>query len=83
MRIGIDVSQMCYSGTGVARYVYGLTHTLLSANTDHEFVLFAGTLRQRSYFTALMTQKPWDRATWKILPLPPKLVGLALNSHSR
>jgi glycosyltransferase involved in cell wall biosynthesis len=82
MKIAIDVSQMCYEGTGVARYVYGLTQALLKLDTDHKFLLFAGTLRQRSYFTGLMTESPWNKATWKILPLPPKLAGLVLNSFS-
>jgi len=80
MKIGIDVSQMCYEGTGVARYVYGLTRALLNESAGHEFVLFAGTLRQKSYFTKLMQTSPWKQADWKILPLPPKLAGLALNA---
>lgn len=79
MRIGIDVSQMCYHGTGVARYVRGLTTALLNANSPHEFVLFAGAFRQRSYFSRLSKTSPYDLATWKILPLPPKVAGYLLN----
>lgn len=80
MKIAIDVSQMCYEGAGVARYLYGLTEALLKLKTGHDFLLFAGTLRQKSYFTKLESQSPWDSAEWKILPLPPKLAGLALNA---
>lgn len=80
MKIAIDVSQMCYLGTGVARYVRGLTESLLKLSTNHEFMLFAGTLRQKDFFEKLQTESPWNTASWKILPLPPKLAGLALNT---
>jgi len=79
MKIAIDVSQMCYQGTGVARYVSGLTEALLNTATAHEFVLFAGALRQRGYFVRLSQTAPWNKAQWKISLLPPKLAGLALN----
>lgn len=79
MKIAIDVSQMCYEGTGVARYVSGLTKALLEAQSSHEFILYAGTLRQRQYFEKLKQQRPWNQASWRILPLPPKLAGYALN----
>lgn len=79
MRIAIDVSQMCYTGTGVARYVYGLTEALLNAESPHQIVLYAGTLRQKLFFTDLSKKHPWDKADWKIFPLPPKLSGYAFN----
>lgn len=80
MKIAIDVSQMCYEGTGVARYVYGLTQALLNLDTPHQFVLYAGALRQRDFFEKLKTQSPWDKAEWHILPIPPKVAGLALST---
>ena len=79
MKIAIDVSQMCYEGTGVARYVQALTSALLLSDSPHDFVLYAGTLRQRSFFTSLMKKSPWNKAIWKIIPLPPKLAGISLN----
>lgn len=80
MKIAVDVSQMCYEGTGVARYVAGLTRAILKTDSQHQFTLYAGALKQKSFFDHLKTLKPWNRATWKIFPLPPKLAGLALNS---
>lgn len=80
MKIGIDVSQMCYEGSGVARYVYGLTQSLLNLGSDHQFVLYAGTLRQKDFFEKLKTRSPWDKAEWHILPIPPKSAGLVLGS---
>ncbi len=82
MKIAIDVSQMCYEGTGVARYVHELTRALLELKSTHQFVLYAGVLRRRSFFTALMNQAPWNSATWKLFPLPPKLSGYAMNDTS-
>ncbi len=79
MRIAIDVSQMCYEGTGVARYVKELTQSLLELNTKHSFVLCAGTFRQKSYFTKLTRISPWDKAKWRIYPLPPKLASFVVN----
>lgn len=80
MKIAIDVSQMCYEGTGVARYLRGLTKALLELKSDHHFVLFAGALRQQPFFRELSRTTPWDRAEWRIFPLPPKLAGIALNA---
>jgi glycosyltransferase involved in cell wall biosynthesis len=80
MKIAIDVSQMCYEGTGVARYVHGLANALLAVNSPHTFLLYAGALRQRSFFTKLKSTTPWNKAEWKILPLPPKLAALSLNT---
>lgn len=80
MKIAIDVSQMCYIGTGVARYVYGLTQALLKEDSPHTFILFAGTLRQRSFYQDLQQQIPWNKARWKILPLPPRFAGKMLNT---
>ncbi len=73
MKIGIDVSQMCYAGTGVARYVRGLTEALLTEFPDTHFVLYAGVLRQRDFFTTLARDLPWSKATWRLVPIPPKL----------
>lgn len=80
MKIAIDVSQMCYEGTGVARYVKGLTQALLNLKSKHQFLLYAGTLRRKDFFLKLKHTTPWNTAEWKILPLPPKLVSLGLGA---
>lgn len=80
MKIVIDVSQMCYVGSGVARYVQGLTKALLLSGSRHHFILYAGVLQKRSFFTDLSVTSPWNQASWKIFPLPPKLAGLVLNT---
>jgi glycosyltransferase involved in cell wall biosynthesis len=39
MKIGIDVSQVVYDGTGVSRYVEKLTKKLVEIGQNHEFTL--------------------------------------------
>ncbi len=70
---------MCYTGTGVARYVFGLTKALLLSGSSHKFLLYAGVFRQRAFFKNLSRTKPWNNASWRLLPLPPKIAGLTLN----
>lgn len=80
MKIGIDISQMCYEGTGVARYVRGLATALLTTASPHSFTLIAGARKQRDFFTRLHQSSPWDQAQLKLYGLPPKLAGLLLNT---
>lgn len=71
---------MYYHGTGVARYVHGLTHALLTEFPDIHFVLYAGVFRGWAFFTALQKQESWSQAEWRLLPIPPK-VASPLFSH--
>lgn len=79
MKIAIDVSQMAYSGTGVGRYTHDLVEALLDLDSPHQFLLWAGTLRQHAYFQQLARTKPWSKAQWFIQPIPPKLAGIIFN----
>lgn len=45
MRIGIDISQLAYTNTGVANYLQNLVEEILHQNSEHEFVLFFSSLR--------------------------------------
>ncbi len=45
MRIGIDISQIAYKGTGVGRFVHGLTEAICNYGKDHEWVFFYSGLR--------------------------------------
>jgi len=46
MRIGIDISQMAYEGTGVAGYLKRLVEELLRIDDKNEYVLFFSSLRR-------------------------------------
>lgn len=79
MKITIDVSQMAYVGTGVGRYTYELVKALLSLDSPHQFILWAGVRKQRFYFESLAATSPWNRATWVYSHLSPKLAGVLFN----
>ena len=46
MRIGIDISQIVYEGTGVGRFVNGLTEAVLHFDLGNEWTFFFSSLRQ-------------------------------------
>lgn len=45
MKIGIDISQMAYRGTGVAEYLERIVEGLLKEDDKNEYVLFFSSLR--------------------------------------
>ena len=69
MRIGIDISQIAYEGTGVAQYVRLITEALIRAHPEHEYVLFGASLRKKQIF--------FDYS--KKLPGNPRLVVVSLS----
>ncbi len=73
MKIAIDISQMAYTGTGVGRYVSGLTRAILTADSPHHFVLYAGARQKRPFFDQLTETTPYDKAKFRLLSIPPKL----------
>ncbi|MBI4973817.1 glycosyltransferase family 4 protein [Candidatus Roizmanbacteria bacterium] len=46
MKIGIDISQIVYEGTGVGRFVNGLTEAVLHYDSGNEWTFFFSSLRQ-------------------------------------
>jgi len=47
MKIGIDISQTVYQGTGVARYTHKLVKHLLAIDKKNSYVLFFSSLRRK------------------------------------
>lgn len=76
MRICLDISQIVY-GTGVSRYTQNLVENLLKLDTDHQFVLFAGSLRRHRQLQQMIESYSAQK---KIFPLPPKLLHLLWNT---
>ncbi|MDP2860286.1 MAG: hypothetical protein Q8N98_01070, partial [bacterium] len=64
MKIGIDISQLAYSGTGVATYTQNLVENLLNLDRENEYILFFSSLR-----------KQLDESSNFQLPRPPDLVS--------
>lgn len=46
MKIGIDISQMAFKGSGVAEYVGILVKNLLEADKENEYILFFSSMRR-------------------------------------
>jgi glycosyltransferase involved in cell wall biosynthesis len=79
MRIGIDISQIVYEGTGVATYTRSLVEALLKVDAENRYVLFGSSLRNRaalSEFTKTLGAKNINK---KFSFLPPKLLEFLWN----
>lgn len=79
MKIGIDISQLAYSGTGVANYLQNLVEQLLRTNTNHEYVLFFSSARRKlpdSFLTFLSKKK---NVTLKTFIFPPSALDILWN----
>lgn len=81
MRIGIDISQIVYEGTGVSKYVRNIVQTLLSIDNKNEYVLFGASLRRRDVFTQYfqVVRKLNKRVTLIDLPIPPTILDFFWN----
>lgn len=75
MRIGIDISQIVYEGTGVATYVRAMVDALLALDRKNEYVLFGASLRRRGEFKKFVR----NRATLIVMPIPPTLLDILWN----
>ena len=69
MKIGIDISQLAYPGSGVASYTYNLVDNLLKHDKENEFCLFFSSLRKKP-------QVDWQV---KKFPFPPILLEFLWN----
>ncbi len=50
MKIGIDISQIAYEGTGVGNLTRKLVENLILLDTDNEYILFYSSLRRNFNF---------------------------------
>ncbi len=82
MRIGIDISQVAYEGTGVARYIKELIPRVITQAPEHDFILFAGSLRQQHIikkFVASVCSSAYNVKV-KIVPIPPSVLDFLWNT---
>lgn len=78
MKIGIDISQMAYEGTGVANYTRNLVENLLKTDHENEYILFASSLRKRAIFDYYRTTVRGN-STLKVFPFPPTFLDFLWN----
>jgi len=78
MKIGIDISQIAYKGTGVSRFTEGLIHAVLENNKLHEWTFFFSSFRN-SLELSLKEKITAHHQTLVTLPLPPTVLSLLSN----
>lgn len=78
MKIGIDISQIVYSGTGVARFTNDLTSAILDYDNKNQWVFFFSSLRQDldPSLKEKILAKKHELITWK---LPPTVLSYLWN----
>lgn len=78
MKIGIDISQIVYEGTGVSRFTYGLVNAILEYDKSIDWVFFFSSFRQNldPDIEKKIRDKGYRLIKWK---LPPTLLSFLWN----
>jgi len=79
MKIGIDISQIAYEGTGVARFTRGLVESILGHNDSHRWVFFYSSLRKKIP-ERIREKIQSSQHTLITLPFPPTLLSFVWNT---
>ena len=77
MRIGIDISQLAYEGTGVANYLRNLVEHLVQQDTKNDYVLFYACLRKSLPSSTFNFQS--KNVQIKTFKIPPTILDLMWN----
>ncbi|MFH1827404.1 MAG: glycosyltransferase family 1 protein [bacterium] len=80
MKIGVDISQIAYKGTGVSRFTKGLIDTILEYDKNNEWLFFFSSLRNQLKYEIAKNIK---KKGFKILdfPFPPIFLSFLWNKH--
>jgi hypothetical protein len=81
MRIGIDISQIVYTGTGVGTYVRRMVETLLKLDTKNDYVLFGASFRRKYVFEQFYNEVKKLNLNVKLVSvaIPPSLLDIIWN----
>ena len=79
MKIGIDISQIVYQGTGVAQYTQSLVSELLKQNIKDEYFLFGSSLRQKNRLSDFVSHLSGVHPKTIIAPFPLSFLSLLWN----
>lgn len=79
MKIGIDISQVAYEGTGVATYTRCLVEAMVKLNREDTFVLFGSSLRNKKPIVEFVKNLEAKNAKKKLSFFPPKLLEFLWN----
>ncbi len=83
MKIAIDISQIAYTGSGVASYTENLVRRLLQTDRNNQYLLFGISLRQidaLTNFTSELKTK-YSNVESKIIRLPQTLGNIVWNRY--
>ncbi len=78
MKIGIDISQIAYKGSGIERFTTGLIQSILTFDKNNEWVFFFSSLRNQLDYD-IKTQIQNKGFQIKDYPFPPTLLTLLWN----
>lgn len=79
MKIGIDISQIVYEGTGVATYTSNLVKNLLKVGKNDQFILFGSSLRKRKKLKDFIEELQVKNVKTKFSFLPPMFLEFLWN----
>jgi glycosyltransferase involved in cell wall biosynthesis len=79
MRIGIDISQVAYEGTGVANLLSKLVEHLLKVDKENEYILFFSSLRKKTQNSKLKSQKYNSKVKIREFKFPPLVLDILWN----
>lgn len=81
MKIGIDISQSVYGGTGVAAYTKNLVEALLKLNSNERYVLFGSSMRRGQDLKQMFKSLPKQTSIQaKFFPFPPSFLSRLWNN---
>ena len=79
MKIGIDISQIAYEGTGVGEYVALLVENLVRVAPQNEYILFYSSLRKRIQYSKFKIQNYNSKFKIKEFRIPPIVLDILWN----
>lgn len=79
MKIGIDISQMTYEGTGVGGYLKKLVENLLKIDRKNEYVFFFSSLRRNIKYQMSNIKNSNQNVKIKTFKFPPTLLDFFWN----
>jgi len=79
MKIGIDISQLAYTNTGVANYLQTLIKRLLNFDTKNEYILFFSSMRRDFSIQSLKTQVANKNISIRYFKFPPTFLDFVWN----
>lgn len=80
MRIGIDISQIVHSGTGVGVYVRNMVEKIVREDTKNEYILFGASLRRQHELISFIKKLNAHNVKGVIIPIPPSILDILWNT---